>query len=377
MSYTRRCIFVLLLALQLANCQIDSLAEMCSTFCSVRQQDFLWISDPTSGHYNCDGTVTDAVCCNDNVCSSAQSSGQCTGPGKRSLLCKWLPSINKCVAFRDTANNVCCQKDGKPGCKEMAKGICPDDWQVPEGCCSDLGCKWNNTLLGIKPGHVCCNAPCRELENHRCHLKAKCAPQQRSLYFQNPLYSVGFDKLAQNPYLAQEHSQIGKIYHDTGFGGDYGLTILDEYGQNNHVQKQERADEITVDDLMGMLIDAFQDDKDVIQYNAEATADPYLGKTLSGGHIARFNNPNPNIFLDRIYGSPFGLSQGLVGNFPHISHNPYGYPSYPYQQYNQPPSYQPYSYYNQGGQYYGQQQSYYPQRQQQQSGYGYQASSYE
>ena len=48
------------------------------------------------------------------------------------------------------------------------------NFQVLENCCSDDGKKWKDIFKGVQPGHVCCNAPCNQMESNHCPLPDHC-----------------------------------------------------------------------------------------------------------------------------------------------------------------------------------------------------------
>merc|ERR1712212_215768 len=112
----------------------------------------LWIDDKSiQDKYNCDGYVTDAICCQDRICQG-QSESSCTSDDKRKLFCAWDSSKSKCLEVRDAKNNVCCQKKPLEGCNDLMKGRCPEQYQVSKECCSDDGKKWNSIFTGVSPG---------------------------------------------------------------------------------------------------------------------------------------------------------------------------------------------------------------------------------
>ena len=93
--------------------------------------DVLWNDDKTQKDlYNCDGFVTDAICCQDKVCQGQTSESSCTSGEKRKLFCAWDSNHSKCLAVRDNKNNVCCQKKPIEGCDDLVKGRCPENYQV-------------------------------------------------------------------------------------------------------------------------------------------------------------------------------------------------------------------------------------------------------
>merc|ERR1719309_1559286 len=96
-----------------------------------------------------------------------------------------------------------------------------------------------------------------------------------------------------------------------GFGnqplkGMLGMAALDQMGDGQ--SKDNHVEEITVDDLMTSLIDALDNDKDVFDYEKEVTSDPWFKKQGFGGLKNSFSFVDPWMFINQIYGSPFGLS---------------------------------------------------------------------
>jgi len=203
---------------------------------AIAGSDFKWIDDKKDPAFNCAGKVADAVCCKDNFCDAAKTEADCRS-GNKQFLCSWAGG--KCSSFRDVSNNVCCQSEVKDACDKVVRGICPADWQVPENCCSTLGRKWNGTLVGVKPGFVCCNAPCTEMQKAGCALPNVCAPSQRSVGnpINNLLGRMGFS----SAYYGQQQAQnlaLGNILSGTGFGGDYGAAVIGSLGDGKSKNQQ-------------------------------------------------------------------------------------------------------------------------------------------
>lgn len=194
--------------------------------------DFQWIDDKSNPGFNCAGKVADAVCCKDTFCNTANNEADCKS-GSKQFLCAW--NGGRCTSFRDSGNNVCCQSEVKDACDKVARGICPAEWQVPEGCCSPMASKWNGTLVGVKPGLVCCNAPCSEMQKAGCALPAKCAPSQRSLFgMTSPLNLMGFNlALSQAQKVA-----VGNVFDGTGFKGNFGLAVASGLGDGKSKDQQ-------------------------------------------------------------------------------------------------------------------------------------------
>ena len=81
-------------------------------------QDVLWSDDKSTNAFNCDGFVTDAICCQDDLCNG-QDENSCNSDPKTSLFCKWDRFSSKCLAFKDVENNVCCQSKPLADCSDL------------------------------------------------------------------------------------------------------------------------------------------------------------------------------------------------------------------------------------------------------------------
>merc|ERR1712200_341300 len=73
--------------------------------------------------------------------------------------------------------------------------------------------------------------------------------------------------------------------------------------------KEHHTEEITVDDIMDVLIESLSKDKDVFDYNREINSDPWFQKQAFGGFTDKFSFIDPWKFISQIYGTPFGMSQ--------------------------------------------------------------------
>jgi len=172
----------------------------------------------------------------------------------------------------------------------------------------------------------CCNSPCTQVEkaisagNTNCTLNARCAPGPRSYAMTyNPYNTLGFFHDYRHHGVPHH---FGSIIHGSGYGyddeyeddeydDDHGYGHHGYDGHHDH-SKDRHVDEITVDDLMELLIESLEDDTDVKHYNAELYSDPYLGKQKSGGLLASLNLPHPDFYLDLLYGSPWGVPSGWL-----------------------------------------------------------------
>merc|ERR1712112_247828 len=100
---------------------------------------------------------------------------------------------------------------------------------------------------------------------------------------------------------------------NTGLDGGATLAALQGLGFGS--SKESHVDEITVDDFFDAIIEALDNDKDVFEYNKEINSDSWFGKQSFGGLVDGFNFIDPKKFINRIYGSPFGLAnaQAMFG----------------------------------------------------------------
>jgi hypothetical protein len=315
------------------------------------QDSTLWVDDKTQeSKYNCDGTVTDAICCQDRLCQG-QSESSCSSDDKRKLFCAWDSNKSKCLSIRDAKNNVCCQKKPMEGCNDLMKGRCPPQYQVSEKCCSEDGKKWSAIFEGVPPGKVCCNAPCKDADFLKCGQLGRCSQRSFSPYL-NP-YDYGFGAQVQQklPY--------GNIYPSL-----FSTIAADGIGESDEYKTQE----VTVDDIINMMVEALENDEDIVQSDKTLSSSPYGRQEYYNSWPVMNNYVDPNLILRKLI-SPYGL-QGYPG------HGGYGYQSYggygqqSYGGYGQ----QPYGGYGQKP--YGEKYDQYPTPPYEQS-YGYKEPTYE
>merc|ERR1719431_1376897 len=94
--------------------------------------------------------------------------------------------------------------------------------------------------------------------------------------------------------------------------------------------KDEHVEELSIDDFFLQMIDAFDNDQNVFEYAGEHNSDPWLGKTFNGGHVDGFSFIDPWKFIDKIYGSPWGInapqphSHGFANGYPFGLTSPMG-----------------------------------------------------
>merc|ERR1711970_198985 len=280
--------------------------------------------------------------------------------------CQERPS---CKLNRDSRNNVCCKNpelEKLDNCVDMMAGRCPSAWQVPRDCCPAPNDKYA-FMLTTDPSRsdlVCCNAPCTAIEQAwrgeegnvtagvapvpgktQCRadgvqmpaaVKENCAPAKRSLLagllgggggLGGGLGGLGglgggmdpsmISQLLGMPTGAGDSLDLGKVIPgmaaNTGLDGGATLAALQGLGFGS--SKDSHVDEITVDDFFDSIIEALDNDKDVFEYNKEINSDSWFGKQSFGGLVDGFKFINPNKFINRIYGSPFGLAnaQAMFG----------------------------------------------------------------
>lgn len=337
-------------------------------------QDVLWSDDKSTNAFNCDGFVTDAICCQDDLCNG-QDENSCNSDPKTSLFCKWDRFFSKCLAFRDVENNVCCQSKPVAGCSDLMKGVCPAHFQVPENCCSNDGKKWKDLFRGVRPGHVCCNAPCNEMKSNQCPLPDHCKKiEGRSLgedgEEQASSQSVGINaRYLDHSYSTGKH--YGNIY-----------ATADQLKHSNYASY--KTPEITVDDVIDMLIKAMSNDGDVVKTDETLNVSP-LGrhKTYKKPHTDYYIDPNLYIkhalnpfrnynpaYYKQLYYPSHGYGKHSYGG----QHGGYGHhqPSYGHSQGGY--GYDKHSY---GGQHGGYKQESYNYKPKYDDGYGYKEESYD
>merc|ERR1712121_495562 len=251
-------------------------------------------------------------------------------------------TMGLCTTNRDPKNNVCCMDPVSDTCHDISRGKCPDLWVVSRLCCPDS--KYDNILSTPDDGvYTCCNTPCTSIQESytagqiQCRIDAahenKPHCMDGSARFGHgfgggfggfggpggfgPGRGVGggmpgFSGNALQSLLGFGGSEAGMGNVVQGFGnqglpGAMGMAALSDVG--NAQSSDNHVDEITVDDLMVALIEALDSDKDVFDYEKEVTSDPWFRKQGFGGMRSSFAFIDPWMFLDQIYGSPFGMSQ--------------------------------------------------------------------
>jgi len=242
----------------------------------------------------------------------------------------------QCQLNRDQYNNVCCHQHINPICHDITRGRCPEKWQVSRACCSDH--KYDNLLTTRDDDeYTCCNTPCDSIQaafdagNEDCRYevdyenKTQCAPTERFGLFGGRPGGMGMGGLGGSPMMGSVGLKkllgfrglnpmgIGNVipgFGNQGLQGMLGLAAVGQAGDDS--SKGKHVDEITVDDLMTSLIDALDNDKDVFEYEREVTSDPWFKKQGFGGVKNSFSFIDPWMFIDQIYGSPFGLSSAQM-----------------------------------------------------------------
>jgi len=305
--------------------------------------DFLWTSRNCPGSL---GNVTDTLCCGPNTfCRKLVSEAACTSEvDEAALYCEW--SEGQCQPVVDRESNVCCRDQEVNSCSKMFNGECPEEYEVARECCQGDSFTKFAFLKTSDPDKICCNAPCAAMEAANCTLPLQCGPTQRSFAFHNPPHSLGFYGY-HNP--AFDH-HYGTIFYGTGYGHDYPPYRRrhkkhrkskkskkhhkkdryddhddhyghdhddhyddhddhyddhdDDYYKDYDYSKEDHVNEITVDDIFALMIDAMEKESDVKVYDADVTSDPYLGKTWSGGLFLDHHFPDVEPIFDELYRYP-------------------------------------------------------------------------
>jgi len=286
------------------------------------------------------GNVTDAICARYTLCedldkqkygSNFEKSVAC----QKENLCMYDNEQNKCKNNRDRKNNVCApaHSDGTPYninpiCHAITRGVCPRRWQVKQSCCIGANAKYHG-ILQSRPGFVCCNKPCQALQNSTVeqpklcrwedHIhNEQCLPGKKNVFGggMHPKFDVPIPPKAIEGMFGMLPSKSMAYGIDSpGFGfmgmpGPMGTVALEEMGVDR--SKDKHIEEITADDVIDTLISSLNNDADMYDFNREMTSDPWFGKEFYGGFSDKFSFVKPTMFLEKIYGSPFGLSQARM-----------------------------------------------------------------
>merc|ERR1712200_323810 len=182
--------------------------------------------------------------------------------------------------------------------------------------------------------HMCCNTPCEQLTANRVsqpdlclffpdhnHL-TQCGPAGRSAFVGGDMGDFQMPELGQDLQLPPDvvHNMFGmnpgkqmsfgianEGFGFTGMSPQMGMNSLESIGVGQ--SKEHHTEEITVDDIMDVLIESLSKDKDVFDYNREINSDPWFQKQAFGGFTDKFSFIDPWKFISQIYGTPFGMSQ--------------------------------------------------------------------
>jgi len=326
--------------------------------------DFLWTAS------NCPasvGNVTDTLCCgSETFCRKLVTEAACgSDTDDAALYCEW--EAGQCQPVADRESNVCCRDQEMNSCAKIFNGECPDQFEVEKGCCQgDAFTKFAFLKTSDPDNLVCCNAPCAAMEKANCTLTPQCAPSQRSYAVHNPYLSLGFHGYGHGG--GHFDHRFGTIFHGTGFGYDYPPYYgghhgkghgrrrhrkggrkgskkhhgkgkkdhkdddhhddydyhHDDHHDDHHYKdyehsKYDHVDEITVDDIFALMIDAMEKETDVKVYDADITSDPYLGKNWSGGLFVDHHLPDADHLFNELYAHP-----NHYGPYPHDLQLHYG-----------------------------------------------------
>jgi len=251
----------------------------------IKVDDILWDND------NCKGHVTDAICCQDKFCTGNTESECLTDLQNfdplKAAICKW--DGQKCLYYRDQQNNVCCQSKSKPGCSELMDGTCPEHYQVDENCCTEDGKKWTNLFnVTTSPGKVCCNAPCNDAnEISGCARPDSCPSEIQARTLGSYGYgTVESSEVGINPEVFNQIVKYGKHYEN----------VFATLPDNTNKYEEYKTPEITVDDIVDMLIKAMSNDGDVVRTDETLYTSPF-GQYLNSKTPFVDKYINPNLYL--------------------------------------------------------------------------------
>ena len=143
-------------------------------------------------------------------------------------------------------------------------------------------------FTGMKPGKVCCNAPCHDLGKNHCPLPSYCKKEVQSRTYNSKVHSTD---VGINPLYLDHHYKPGKHYADvyaTGVGNEkkYDVSFINFWVSRwidfNFLWffKDYATKEITVDDIVDMLIKAMDNDGDIIKTDDTLYSSP-IGKYKS------------------------------------------------------------------------------------------------
>merc|ERR1712200_267737 len=118
---------------------------------------------------------------------------------------------------------------------------------------------------------------------------------------------VVHNMFGMNPGKQMSFGIANEGFGFTGMSPQMGVNSLESIGVGQ--SKEHHTEEITVDDIMDVLIESLSKDKDVFDYNREINSDPWFQKQAFGGFTDKFSFIDPWKFISQIYGTPFGMSQ--------------------------------------------------------------------
>ena len=176
----------------------------------------LWIEDRRHPDFNCQGNVTDAVCCMDHLCDNLSQS-KCQAGKPQNIFCQWDQKSEKCRPTKDDQGNVCCQSDpGDSACHDiLINKKCPEGYEVEASCCQNT--KWRG--LETRNGYVCCNAPCKDADanDRQCTPPPRCWQRSsrqcwfrssRKCWFRLSPQEYGISSTALKEYQVSYHPNI-------------------------------------------------------------------------------------------------------------------------------------------------------------------------
>merc|ERR1712238_263742 len=110
---------------------------------------------------------------------------------------------------------------------------------------------------------------------------------------------------------------------------------------NKEQFEDHKTQEVTVDDIISMMVEALENDEDVVQSDRTMSASPYGRQQYSNSMPVMNNYVDPNLIIKKLI-SPYGLQgyQGMGGYGGGYGQQGYGgYPQQGYGGYPEPPTY--------------------------------------
>merc|ERR1712166_562138 len=113
---------------------------------------------------------------------------------------------------------------------------------------------------------------------------------------------------------------------------------------NKEQYEDYKTQEVTVDDIISMMVEALENDEDIVQSDKTLSASPYGRQQYSNSFPVMNNYVDPNLIIKKLI-SPYGLQGyqgmggyggGYGGGYPQPEYSGYPQPEYAQPEYPQP-----------------------------------------